>query len=299
MGVYKLYGLVIDTPFEWPILAEAGPDEPVDVVVEEGWVPRKLADRQAGDVSWDAAPDQYLLRGGREAGRFLVENGRHITFYRNPQARNVKIALYFLDTIIAALLQQRGYLNLHANAAIAGNSALAVSGDSGAGKTTTLGALLDRGCQMLADDLTVLNLDKQGNVIVLPGVPQMHLSDQAADGLGKDISGLQRHAWRLMKAVVPTEAVMAQNPAPLKALILLEKGTGEQLVVEDLKGTQKFDGIQTCIYGPLLPMEHARFFPIISKIVEQVQVFRIRRPDQLWTVDQVVDTILQRVGEVP
>ncbi len=296
MGIYKLYGLVIETPFQWPTLPEARPGEPVDVVVQEGWVPRQLENRAAGDISWDAAPGQYLLRGGQQAGRFLVEDGQRITLYRNPEAQEVKIALYFLDTIIAALLQQRGFLNLHANAAVVGDVALAVSGHSGAGKSTTLGALLDRGCRMLTDDLTVLSLDHQGRVIVLPGVPQMHLSEEAAGGLGKDISHLQRHPWRLMKAVVPTGMDMAEDPAPLKALFLLEKDTVQRLQVETLGGTRKFDAIQTCFYGPLLPGEHPRFFPLMAKLVEQVQVFRIRRPEQDWTVDQVVEYILDKVA---
>lgn len=295
MGIYKLYGLVFQTPFQWPTLPEAAPDEAVDVVVEEGWVPRELDQRVAGEKTWDAAPGQYLLRGGRYAGRFLVEDGRRITLFRNPQAQEEKIVLYFLDTVIGAFLQQRGYLNLHANAAVREHAALAVSGPSGAGKSTTLSALLARGCRMLADDLTVLTQDDRGQVIVLPGVPQIHLSEEAAGGLGKDISGLQRHAWRLMKAVVPTREDMAQQPAPLKALFLLQKDAVDRMQAEMLEGTNKFDAIQSCLYGPLLPDEHPRFFPIIAKMIAQVQVYRIRRPESKWTIEQVADFILQKM----
>jgi hypothetical protein len=292
MTTYKIYGLAISTPFLCPTLKEAVIDGQPDVVVSEGVVPRSLDAPIATGLSWQAEPGRYLLRGGRRAGRFLVENGTKITLERNPEAEDEMLAFFFLDAVLAALLRQRGLLVLHANAAVTPSGAVAVSGKSGAGKSTTLAALLARGCRMLADDITVLELTEDGRVQALPGIPQMHLAEDAAAGLGADVSGLQRYKWRRMKAAVPTHAEMAVGPAPLQALYLLETADRDDLHCCPLEGIEKFAALQECVYGPLLAGEHPQVFPLFAAVAAQVELFRIERPAARWTAGEIVSLML-------
>src|SRR5207253_11833 len=125
-----------------------------------------------------------------------------------------------------------------------------------AGKSTTLAALLQRGCAMLADDVTVLRLGLNGSVEVLPGAPQLCLCEDAVDNLGQDVTGLPRHRRRSNKFVVPAHTAMAKSPVPLQALYLLRSHPGNDVRVRCLIGAEKFDTVQESIYGPLLPQEH-------------------------------------------
>jgi hypothetical protein len=291
MPDYSAYGLKFRLPFACPALPPAPAGSVPDLAVVEGPVPRDLPAPLASGVRWQAEPGRYLWRGGRRAGRFLVEGGERIVLERGPEPEDELLAFHFLDTVLAAVLRQRGMLVLHANAAVTPTGAVAITGISGAGKSTTLAALLARGCTMLADDITVLRLGHDGRVEALPGVPQFHLTEDAARGLGRDISGLPRYRWRRMKAAVP--ARLSSGPAPLRDLYRLDVVTGDALVQTTLSGSDKFTVAQECIYGPLLPQEHPRLFALIAALADQVGVHRLQRPADRWTTDAVAEVMLR------
>jgi hypothetical protein len=289
---YNVYNLTVSVPFPCPLLTIAPEGAPPDVIVSEGTVPRALAAPHAQGNMWQAEPGRFLFRGGNRAGRFLAEGGTRVTLERNPAAEDEMLCFYFLDAVLAAILRQRGLLILHANAAVTPTGAIAISGDSGVGKSTTLAALLQHGCTMLSDDITALRLGEEGQVQTLPGVALLHLSEDAAAGLGQDITGLPRYQWRRMKAAIPTQNQMATRPAPLRALYLLQTHAGNDLRVHALTGAGKFAALQTCVYGPLLAQEQPGQFPLLAAVADQVAVFRIERPGPLWTVPDVINVIL-------
>lgn len=261
-----------------------------DIVVLEGVVPRSLERPLAGEMAWQAAPGRFLWRGGMRSGRFLVEDGCRVTLQRNPKAEEELLAFHFLDAVLAAILRQRGLLVLHANAAVTPAGAVAISGPSGAGKSTTVAALVAHSSAMLTDDITALRLGPAGHVEVLPGMPQLHLCDDAAAGLGQDIAGLPRQQWRRLKTAVPV--AVAPAAAPLRALYLLETHTDAHVRVAALTGSDKFVAVQECIYGPLLPEEHPGQFALFAAVVEQTAVYRLFRPARRWSIAEVVDAIL-------
>jgi hypothetical protein len=263
-----------------------------DVIVEDGAVPCQLAAPVIADRGWQAEPDRFLWLGGMHAGRFLVESGQHITLGRSPTAKDDLLASHFLDAVLAAVLRQRGLLVLHANAAFTPAGAIAISGESGAGKSTTLAALLARGCAMLADDITALRLACDGHVEVVPGVPQLHLTQHAAAGLGRDISNLPRYQHRRMKAAIPVHTEMATSPAPLRALYQIQTHSGDSLCIHRLRGAGKFAALQDCVYGPQLPQEQFGQFALLAALAEQIAIIRIERCAEQWTVDRVTEAIM-------
>ena len=291
--IYTIYGITLSTPFPCAVLPPAAPEILPELVVVEGAVPLHLEAPQAQDENWEAAPGRSLLRGGLRVGRFLVEDGQRVTLQRSQSARDDLLALAFLSSVIAAVLRQRGKLLLHANTALTPVGALAISGISGAGKSTTLTALLQRGCSMLADDTTVLQYNDQGQVEVLPGVPQMNLLDDAAEGLNYDIRSFPRHQWQSRKAIVPMHEKMVPHPVPLSALYLLEKGEVESVQVQPLQGMEKFSAAQSCIFGPMLPAEHSGLFPLFTGLLAQVPVVRLTRPNQHWSVSDITEILLR------
>lgn len=292
MPTYSAYGLTLELPFPCPVLPLALENTTPHVVVVDGTVPCQLAAPVVEDKMWQAEPGRFLWRGGPRSGRFLIEDGRRITLERNPAAEEELLASHFLDAVLAAVLRQRGMLVLHANAAVTPTGAVVVSGESGAGKSTTLAALMSRGCVMLADDITALRVGSDGRVQVLPGVPQLYLTEDAANGLGRDIAGLPLYRWQRMKAAVPAQANMATQPAHLRAIYLLRSHPCADVRVCELTGVEKFAAVQECVYGPLLPEEHPGQFPFFVAVTDQVAMYRIERPAGHWTVNDIVERIL-------
>lgn len=290
---YQGYGLTFSVPFPCPGMTAVEPGSSIDIAVTEGAVARHLAAPLATDTLCDAAPGRFLCRGGPAGPRFLVEGGSRVVFERDPKTDDAMLGVRFTNVVLPALLRQRGLLVLHANAAVtSAGVVMVVGGDSGAGKSTTLGALLEYGCSMLSDDVTALGLGCEGTIEVLPGLAQLHLSEDAAKGLGVDITDLALQPWRRMKAAVPTDRRMARIPAPLGALHILSVGTGDGVEMTTLYGAAKFHALWECLYGPLFTEEHSAVFPLLCAVGDLIAVQRIIRPARRWSVGEVVGAIL-------
>ena len=298
---YHAYGLTIRVPFACPALppADAGSvAAAAELVVQERPVPRRLSAPWAGEASWDAAPGLFLLRGGRQAGRFLVEGGA-VAFERNPGCDDAVLARYLTDQVLAAVLRHRGLLVLHANAVAAPDGVIVIGGESGVGKSTTLAALLDRGCRMLSDDVTALRPGgAPGSVEVLPGAAQPHLTEDAAEGLGYQVDPAQLQPWRRMKAAIPTHDGMAAQAGRLRALYVLRLSRGDGVVVTEASGGDKFHALQECMYGPMFTEEHPALFPLMSTVVNTVPFFWLERPAGRWSIGEVGDAIFGSVPEL-
>jgi hypothetical protein len=332
--VYHAYGLTIRVPFACPALtepdadaagacdgpgadcggpsavseagadcgapgavSEAGAGAADDLIVREQPVPRQLPAPQAGEASWEAAPGAFLVRGGPRAGRFLAEAGS-VTFERGPRCDDVVLARCFTDRVLPAVLRQRGLLVLHANAVATDGGVIVIGGESGTGKSTTLAALLDRGCRMLSDDVTALRPGAApGLVEVVPGAAQTHLTADAAGGLGYAVDPAQLQPWRRMKAAISTHGGMASRAGRLRALYLLRLSPGDDVVVTAAAGGAKFRALQDCLYGPMFTEEHPALFPLMSTVAATVPFFLLERPAGRWSVGEVADAILGGAAE--
>jgi hypothetical protein len=289
---YHIYGLTFRLPFPCALLSLAPAGMVPDVIVEEGLVPYQLASPLAEGNCWQAEIGRFLWLGGRNAGRFLVEGGNKVILQRNSAAEITMLAVHFLDAVLAAVLRHRGFLVLHANAAVIAAGAVAIAGESGTGKSTTLAALLAKSCLMLSDDITALRLGPDGRVEALPGAPQLYLTEESAAVLHQDIRGLPFYPWRRMKVAIAAKGMMAAEPFPLRALYLLQITQAEDWRITALTGVEKFVTLQECIYGPLLPQDHPELFPLFAAVAAQVNIFRIERPTHCWTIDQLVESII-------
>jgi hypothetical protein len=105
--VYRAYGITFAVPFACPALAAAAGVMAPDVVVREGPVGRTLDDAVVREDRWEAEPGRFLVRGGRRAGRFLVEEGR-VTLDRNPGAEEELLARCFVDAVIPRCFASAG-----------------------------------------------------------------------------------------------------------------------------------------------------------------------------------------------
>jgi hypothetical protein len=290
---YSIYGLTMTVPFPCPMLTPVLTDNIPDIRIVEGPVPRSLVKPVVEDQNWQATPGSFLLRGGHRAGRFLAEGGERITLQRNPAAEDDLLCALLLTSVIAALLHQRGLLVLHANVVMTPHGAVAISGEAGAGKSTTQAVLLDWGCRMIADDVTVLSQGADGQIVALPGVPKMNLCEDTAINFGYEVAHLLRNPLLRSKVIVPVtlDATMTE-PVPLKSIYHLNCHTGKDLIVTPLTGVKKFEVLQECIYGPQFSEELTDIFIISNVLIKQIDMFSLSRPSDKFTINEVVGAIL-------
>jgi hypothetical protein len=285
---YRSYGLTIEVPFACADLAAADANASVDVVVRDGVVGMLLPSAVVSEPNFDAAPGSFLHRGGPRAGRYLVCGGDQVFVQRHPRAEAPMLAQQFTASLLPAILRQRGLLVLHANAAVVNQSAVLIGGESGAGKSTTLAALLDRGAQMLSDDVSALALGENARIEALPGPARLRLAPASR---ADEIAGDGRRT-RPYKTVLATEPSMAASSAPLRAVYVLRRDRGDTVTATALSGGDKLEALLECMYGPVIGGEHAQLFPVLRAVLEHVPVFALRRPEGRWSVDEVADHIV-------
>jgi hypothetical protein len=101
-----------------------------------------------------------------------------------------------------------------------------------------------------------------------------------------------------MKAAIPTHVGMASRAGPLRALYVLRLSRGDDVVVTAANGSDKFDVLQECMYGPMFTEEFPALFSLISTVVAAVPFLQLDRPAGRWSVSEVADAILGPAGEL-
>ena len=119
---------------------------------------------------------------------------------------------------IHAWLANPDALALHGSSVRWEGRAVALMGQSGAGKSSAAAALIELGCDLVADDLSLLDT-RTGHA--LPGAPSLRLWDGAADTSralrSEPILGLDDKRWYLMPHTPLGE------PVPLRGVLLLRR----------------------------------------------------------------------------
>jgi hypothetical protein len=294
---YRSYGLTIETPFACDGWERADGNAKVDVVALDGVVADRLPSATVSDPRFDAAPGLFLHRGGPRAGRFLVQGGDRVVVQRHASADEAVLAKQFGACAVPAVMRHRGLLVMHATGAVLDETAVLIGGQSGAGKSTTLAALLKRGFRMLSDDVSVVRFGENHGLEVLPGPARMRLTERAAAGLGIDVANdAGSFLGPRRKRAVPTEQSMGTAAAPLRALFILRTGSSERVTMTTLAGTEKLHAVLACVCGPLLEDDRRQLFPLLGGVLERVPGFELIRPGDSWSAEEVADRVLGAVS---
>src|SRR5262249_58644811 len=109
-----------------------------------------------------------------DVATFRVWGGGGIDVEQVSGVEEPVLRLFLLGPALAVLLPQRGRLVLHASAVGIGEGAVCFLGGPGRGKSTIAAALHARGHGLVADDVTVVQLEGD-RPITFPRAPQLKL----------------------------------------------------------------------------------------------------------------------------
>jgi hypothetical protein len=153
-----------------------------------------------------------LMREGDDLAALLSPSGDRL-LVAGAEAPGAMRAL--LDSALFTVSLLTGHEALHAGAVVTDAGLLAVAGDTGAGKSSLVAALLGAGCGFFADD--VLVLERHG-LIAAPGPPVMAVPSAAADGLGAPLAEFGDETWLAVTG--------ASGALPLAGIVRLEADGG-------------------------------------------------------------------------
>lgn len=293
MFSYYAYGLGIHSALPLPefVSQESGCD--VTILLEKAdpsvYVPLEVADQS---LYCKIATEEAILYS-KNLGVFLVRGGREIVVIPVPDVEDRLIRLYIVGTIMAILLYQRGLLVLHASVVDIDGSAVAILGQSGAGKSSTAAALHAHGHNIIADDVCAVSLDTP-TPTVFPGFPQIKLSLEAAATLGYDIESLHLlHSQEKRRAYRVTQG-FSHNPLPLKRLYALAEDTALRIKPLGFQETV----MQLVLNSRPTTLFHsggAAHFLQCTKLAKQLTIHRLERPRSLSSLPDLAQLIEKHV----
>ncbi|MCK6577751.1 MAG: hypothetical protein L6Q98_06565 [Anaerolineae bacterium] len=205
---YTLYGLHLRSTGAIHGLRETEPAETVDLDIIDGIMPDGLEPDSAGWVATDwlevtndapaAMRDQtirlsldrrYLQwRLGSDVAAAFALDGSHLYTLWSEQMDPALRAFNLFGPALGMALRLKGVSPLHASVVDIGDSAIAIAGRSGMGKSTLAAAFERVGCNIRSDDLCVA-MGQQDGFFVPAGPPRVRLLPDAAEALYGGIGG--------------------------------------------------------------------------------------------------------------
>lgn len=286
---YTAYGLSIHSTLPLPeLVAEQGA---ADVFVRLESLNNLPPQAVAEGYYSPTAQEVYLFWAG--VGAFLVRGGREILVDPAPGAGEQVLRLFITGPVLAVLVQQRGFLILHAGSVAVDGGVVAFVGPKGWGKSTMVAALHARGYPLVADDVTAVQVGT-GRPVAVPSFPQLKLWPEAAACLGEDPETLPRLHPDLEKRARRAEGGLPPSPLPLKRIYVLGVlADGEKPRIEPLGPQQALVELVRHTFGSevLLAVGTSPHFFQCASVVKNVAICSLKRPWSLSELSGVVGLV--------
>lgn len=245
----RLFGLTIESPFPLPAAPRVTVSSDVpDITIS--WEP---------EPAWNAALWRTIIAPSTPAYPEVLEapdggialnwNGE-LRFVISPSGDRVRVIsrpakLEFAPTVLVGfvlgyLLSLRRFVCLHGAVLGRDGRAIAITGESGAGKSTIAAALIQRGARLLSDDLVVITTRSEKELFVEPACAGLRLtSTTVAKLLGSDsrlttVPYLNKQLWDVSGQVERPDDRFCSQALPLDVLYVLEKPNGDDGTCEDV-----------------------------------------------------------------
>ena len=295
---YTAYGLRVQSPIALPFVpASSAPHHEPDVTIHVGAVPLALPAPVDKRGHWQSAPGAFLLNVDGVA-RYLVRAGRNILV--EPRGGGDRdVAVFLAGSVLAALLQQRGVVTLHASAIETPAGAVLFLGRSGDGKSSLLAAMVQRGHAMLADDVTGVILDSGGRPTALSAFPCARLWADALDELGWQAPTRGRVQKGLEKYLAPVGRFRA-TPLAVRAAYMLTPSPGSGIEIEPCTRHTAFERLLKYTYRRRYLSglgQRPAHFRAVAAMAGQVPAFRVKRPAHPLQINALADEIERSLCE--
>lgn len=266
--------------------------EKVDIVIEEKLPPAHVLDAvEKGyfddikhDVAWFYVKDMFI---------YYIENGNHIVVHQVvDQVKEYTKTTFITGLAMAICLTQRGYVPMHGGAVSVNDKGFIVTGSSGSGKSSTMTQIRDRGGIFMADDIGVIDAQ---TMELLPGFPVQKLCANMVDILNLNKQELRYIGeFRDKYAQSLSQDQYIYEKRPLKAIFEIKRADVENVVFEEITGSEKLQIITENIYCVFfvknMPMEPQSMLRYL-KIAQEVKVFRVLRPEGKDTLQEISDKV--------
>lgn len=298
--IYKAFGFSVRSKITLPeLLVDDFCGDSVDIEIgfkdlSDLWL--ELSNTQGRFVMNEALVMFKVL----DTAIFLIEEGRRITISPLNEYKEDEIRLYVLGSCMGAILMQRGILPLHGSAVAINGKAYAIIGDSGAGKSTLASAFLQRGYQLLTDDVIGVTFTKENVPMVIPSYPQQKLWQKSLDEFGIDNKDFKPIYQRETKFAIPIRSKFSPTPLPLAGIFELVLTEKEEIELKQIDGLARLQTLLIHTYRNSLIQNLGLsnwHFTNSTKIINQIKMYQLRRPLNTFTANELASLLLNCVNK--
>ena len=254
-----------------------------------------------GTPSSDFNGDSYARARAEGVLRASLAEGREVIVEVNPEADPLYVSAVVTGELFSVVLRQRGMLVLHGSGVSKDGHAVGFIGDSGWGKSTLAASLVERGWELLTDDLLVVDGLRPGGIpMAVPTHPSMRLSTEAIDRVNaSDQAHGQAHALTT-KVRIDQSGAFSDRPAPLRQLFVLDPRPSDRHQATPLSAREAVDEFVRHTRGRRLltaPSALTTHLGQCAALARCVPTASLRRQFGLDHMDALCDVVESGVGE--
>lgn len=295
MYKYRIYGLHVLS--DRPLDCYPHDFEVPDLVVR--FTDSDRAAKQYIDALCDH--DKYKEVSAEDGfGRFYFCGEKNIVvYYQNADYLNRFLMHCLLGFAFSYILMQRRLFFLHGSSVVVDNAATILIGSSGAGKSSAAAGLVLQGGQIIADDMTRLELNAEPP-FVYPGYPVRRLYGNILEYLGISLAGASELISKKGKfsftdenqncfrnQEVPVKAIVRVTPADTNAV---------RLAREDIKSSISIICGNVYNYANIHHTAYmGDYLDFALNVCNRIPVYTLYRPREILTVKEQVRLILKEI----
>lgn len=294
--LYTAYGLKIKSDIDLPELLTISKMESVDITISEVKALSEPIFSKENEYLWESSATRFAQRIPNVA-EYLVTYGKQIEIARLEDSSDIDVRLYLLGSIIGALLQQRGFLTLHASTIKTELGAVLFIGKSGAGKSTLLNALLQHGYSMMCDDVTPVKLSNK-RLTTIAGFPRSRLWADSAAKLAHDTQTLERVGSDIEKYAIPVKNQFYNGEAPIQHIFILSSHNQDKILQKKQTLSESFEWLQQYTYRKRFVRGNALMknqFEMVTTLSQKIPLTQFTRPEHLFLLDELVEKVIDTI----
>ncbi|MEQ8910227.1 MAG: hypothetical protein RIC95_13600 [Vicingaceae bacterium] len=290
---YQVFGWNIASEIELQELWHGDETKAADIVIKENSLPHNLEGAVKKGIGFQIKPGHYFLHIEDVAKYHVIEGKEiHIDQYSGANLNEIKVYLY--ASVFGGLCHLRNVLPMHAGAIMHQNNSYLFTGNTGAGKSTTVAKLQQKGYTVLTDDLAPIRFNSSGLATISQGISRIKLWEDALERINIPYSEEDQIRTEIKKYHTPIEKCLGGSNFPVRVIFVLEPYSKAELTFRELMGKEKAITIAKHIYRTqligALGLKEAHFEKV-SHLLQQVRVIKISQPRKVNKLDEFIERI--------